>query len=615
MALIAGVDIGNFTTEVALAQYDRHALKFIGSACVETSGIKGTPQNFAGIKNALVAAVDKLDFTLQDIDTLCLNDATPVIGDLSMSTVTETLITDSAMIGHNPTTPGGVGIGCGKTVSIDALLNCSQGAKVIAVVPQGISFDQAAQKINAAAELKIDVQGAIVQNNDGVLISNRLNRIMPIVDEVIQIEDVPIGRPALVEVAQIGREITELCNPYSIATFLDLSPEDTQKIAPIAITLIGNKSAVVIKTPAGSIEQKMIPIGKLRVLGKEYTREVDLSLGAGSIMPEIERIAPVMDVSGEPGTAVGGMLAGIKQTLSRIANQPFDQITVRDLYAIDTVVPQKVTGGIAGEYALNKAIALSAMVWTDKSLMRSLFEKLQNDLNIALHVGGTEANMALLGALTTPGVEDPLVVLDMGAGSIDAARSDTRGRSVKAVHLAGAGDMVTMLIDSELGINNPVLAENIKIYPAAKVESPFHIRLEDDSLQFFKDPLRSDLFGRVVLLKQNAEMIPVPKEVSLKNLVAVRKNAKKKVFIPNVMRALKRILPGGNIRTIDRIVLLGGCALDYEIPAMISEVLLKDYGVVTGRGNTRAKLGPRNAVATGLILSFCNKTADPDHEA
>ena len=45
----------------------------------------------------------------------------------------------------------------------------------------------------------------------------------------------------------------------------------------------------------------------------------------------------------------------------------------------------------------------------------------------------------------------------------------------------------------------------------------------------------------------------------------------------------------------------------FRIPAMISETLLKDYGMVSGRGNTRAKLGPRNAVATGLILSFCSK--------
>jgi diol dehydratase reactivase alpha subunit len=222
-------------------------------------------------------------------------------------------------------------------------------------------------------------------------------------------------------------------------------------------------------------------------------------------------------------------------------------------------------------------------------------------------MGGTEVNMAVLGALTTPGVENPLVVLDMGAGSLDAARADARGK-VTAVHLAGAGDMVTMLINAELGINDPLLAEKIKIYPAAKVESPFHIRLEDGSLQFFKDPLNSELLGRVVLFVQNRQMIPLSKTVSLEKLAAVRRDAKKSVFLPNAIRALKRIAPGGNIRTLDRIVLLGGCALDYELPAMISQILLKDYGVVSGRGNIRGKLGPRNAVATGLILSFYSKT-------
>jgi diol dehydratase reactivase alpha subunit len=176
-----------------------------------------------------------------------------------------------------------------------------------------------------------------------------------------------------------------------------------------------------------------------------------------------------------------------------------------------------------------------------------------------------------------------------------------------AVQMAGAGDMVTMLINSQLGIHNAFLAENIKIHPAAKVENPFHVKLEDDSLRFFDDPLKSEWLGRVVLLKPNEKMVPLAKEVTLKKLVSVRQAAKKNVFLPNVRRALKRIAPGGNIRALDRIVLLGGCALDYEIPAMISEALLKDYGIVSGRGNTRSKLGPRNAVATGLILSFCSK--------
>jgi diol dehydratase reactivase alpha subunit len=236
-------------------------------------------------------------------------------------------------------------------------------------------------------------------------------------------------------------------------------------------------------------------------------------------------------------------------------------------------------------------------------------ERVQAELGVPLKIGGTEIEMAILGALTTPGVEKPLVVLDMGGGSVDAARLDAHGR-VKAVHLAGAGDMVTLLIGRELGIEDLALAEEIKIFPAAKVESLFHMKLEDGQYRFFKEALDRRLFGRVVLLKPGDEMVLVNKDISLAKLVAIRRNAKKKVFVPNVLRALRRVLPGGNIRTADEIVLLGGSALDFEMPGIVSEMLLRDYGVVTGRGNVRGALGPRNAVATGLILSFYNRLKD-----
>ena len=50
-------------------------------------------------------------------------------------------------------------------------------------------------------------EAAIVQNNEGVLISNRVERTIPIVDEVARIEAVPIDMPAVVEVAEPGRAI------------------------------------------------------------------------------------------------------------------------------------------------------------------------------------------------------------------------------------------------------------------------------------------------------------------------------------------------------------------------------------------------------------------------
>mgnify|MGYP002753834553 CR=1 FL=1 len=76
--------------------------------------------------------------------------------------------------------------------------------------------------------------------------------------------------------------------------------------------------------------------------------------------------------------------------------------------------------------------------------------------------------MAIIGALTTPGTAKPLAIIDMGAGSTDASIMTTDG-AISSCHLAGAGNMVTLLIDKELGINNIELSEDIKKYPLAKV--------------------------------------------------------------------------------------------------------------------------------------------------
>ena len=112
MKIIAGVDIGNSTTEVALGAFVQGKTYFLSTALTRTTGIKGTVENVVGIKIALEKAVAKAGRPLQDISLVRLNEATPVIGDLAMETVTETIITESTMIGHNPSTPGvGPGVG------------------------------------------------------------------------------------------------------------------------------------------------------------------------------------------------------------------------------------------------------------------------------------------------------------------------------------------------------------------------------------------------------------------------------------------------------------------------------------------------------------------------
>jgi diol dehydratase reactivase alpha subunit len=73
----------------------------------------------------------------------------------------------------------------------------------------------------------------------------------------------------------------------------------------------------------------------------------------------------------------------------------------------------------------------------------------------------------------------------------------------------------------------------------------------------------------------------------------------------NALRSLRSIAPGGDLRQIGFVVLLGGCALDFEIPDLIADALAP-FGIVCGTGNVRGTQGPRNAVASGLVAAYAS---------
>jgi diol dehydratase reactivase alpha subunit len=74
----------------------------------------------------------------------------------------------------------------------------------------------------------------------------------------------------------------------------------------------------------------------------------------------------------------------------------------------------------------------------------------------------------------------------------------------------------------------------------------------------------------------------------------------------NALRALRQIAPQGNLRMLEFVVLLGGSALDFEIPDMIADALA-GHGIVCGTGNVHGTEGPRNAVASGLVDAFATE--------
>lgn len=605
MKRIVGIDIGNSTTESAMACIrDDGTVQFLGSAIADTTGIKGTKDNIQGLMESLRRLVQRAGVTLQDIDLIRINEATPVIGDVAMETITETIITESTMIGHNPKTPGGLGIGVGETAHILQLLDKPIEAPYIVIVPKEIDFQLVAELINAYVHKGYRITGAILQADDGVLVANRLQHIIPIIDEVSYIDKVPLGMLAAVEVVEPGKVISQLSNPYGIATVFGLSAEETKNIVPIARALIGNRSAVVIKTPAGDVKERIIPAGSVVVSGDGRTVSVDISSGAEAIMAVLGQIQHIDNVCGEAGTNVGGMLEKVRQTMAELTNKSPNDVYIQDLLAVDTSVPINVKGGLAGEFSMEQAVGIASMVKSDHLQMEIIAKEVERELGIPVEIGGQEAESAILGALTTPGTETPMAILDLGAGSTDASIMNKEG-AIKAIHLAGAGNMVTMLINSELGLEDIHLAEDIKKYPLAKVISVYHIRHEDGSVQFFNDPLPASLFAKVVIVTPDG-LVPIEGDVSMEKIRIVRQTAKERVFVTNSLRALKAVSPTQNVRDIPFVVIVGGSALDFEIPQLVTDAL-SHYNLVAGRGNIRSTEGARNAVATGLILSYAKE--------
>lgn len=596
--LLAGVDLGNSTTEAVIMAHGGEKPVYVSSAMTPTTGVKGTERNVEGCQRALLDALNAAGLSCKDLSGIRINQAAPVISNLSMDTVSETVVIGSAMIGHNPDTPGGEGLAFGTTAPLERL---EGGEPVVAVVNE-TPYYRAAAIMNEAFARGVPVVAAICKNDDGVLIANRLTRVIPIVDEVAGIAKVEMGVPAAVEVAGNGQSIKTLSNPYGIAGLFGLDARQTKETIPVARSLTGCRSGVVLRAKGAQVESRRIRAGNVTLEGKKRSETLDVNAGADAIMEAQKRVGTLLDARGQEGTNVGGLLHSVKRTMAELTEQREQDMRITGLLAADTFAATEVGGALAGERAMENAVMLAAMVQTSALPMRKIAEGLEKRTGVPVTVFGREAEMALRGALTTPGAAVPLAILDLGGGSTDAALIDGHG-GVKAVHHAGAGEMVTRIIDQELDLRDRDLAEKIKKFPLAKVEGLLFLRFEDGSVRFVAEPLPPQFYSRVVVVTDEG-LAPIRSsgKLTMDKIAQVRAAAKKKVFLPNAKRALEAVAPDGDIRRIGSVVLVGGSSQDFEIPDILAEYL-SAWRITAGRANLLGFLPPHSAVALGLALS------------
>jgi hypothetical protein len=405
-----------------------------------------------------------------------------------------------------------------------------------------------------------NVTAAIVEADDGVLIGNRFDRSLPIVDEVAGAELLPLGARAAVEVAEPGASVEELSDPLRLGVLLGFGPEEARAARTAARALAGNRAALAVRVPR--------------------------SAAAGSAPTELSIVLVGSD--GNEITLDEHALPPPPGTVAAIRGSAGDRDGLFDVYWHTLPVPAD-DPGFARRLIRRRAVALALLGRGESS---GLVEAISQLCPGGARVVARESDAAVLGASTTPGAGRAPFVLDLGGGTVDLHRAEG------AVSTAGAGDLVTRICAGLLDCNS-ALAERAKRRRSARVETQFVLHHEDGSRSFLGEPAPPEALAHLCLV-DGRRLVPLLTPLAPEVWRGLRRAAKRDVLARNVRRAIDAV---GGVPPGELVTLVGGSASDGEVVDVVAAELA-DLELAVARGDVLGRHGPRAAVAVGLVLAF-----------
>ncbi len=550
MTVVACIDVGNSTTEVLLARVDGDLVEVVGVGRSPTRRSKGSPESLAGAV-ALVRRLERqhgvrasraVAAPLRPVVTsrASLPEDVPETGRLRL-------------VAAGSATAGGMGFGAGRPVLVSDVP--ADGDPVVVVVPAGSGYESVAARLTPLVEAG-RVAAVLVEDDEAVLLANRLPGQVPVVDEVDAAAAMGAEQVA-VEVADDSQPLRVLTDPLKLRAALLLSEPELGDAARLARLLFDATNAVVAVGGAADAAQATAP-GWIEVEGRGR-----LPFLEGQ---ELVRVGVV-------GEAVA---YGVPPDCAR---HEVDDMWAVDLAAVAAAVQARV--GAASHRPITLAALRSAAPYADPAAA------LADLLDLPVRTVSSEARAAWAGALSTPGSGVGSLVVDLGGGTIDTVSSATD------VVAAGAGDLLTEAVGALTGITS-ASAEWVKRRPAYRVEAP-QVLLSEDGTRGFQDrPAPTDAVGRLVV-PGPAGLLPFSQTMAPGEWRALRVRLKVELIGANVARGLRTL--GEEPRSV---VVVGGLAGDDEILAAVSGAL--PPGTAVGRGEVAGTLGHRYAVAYGLAL-------------
>ncbi len=560
MPVIAGVDVGNATTEVAVLAGNR----LLGADRLPTRGRKGSAESL----RAAAALVRRLERRHGwRVDEASIAPLRPV----QTTTVAAAPVAPRTgrlrLLAAGVATPGGSGGCVGVPLWLDRPFPAEPSAgPFVAVIPTGLGYARAAERLRGLAGAGLPVAAVLVAGDEGVLIANRIEARIPVIDQVDVAGAAPCSLIA-VEVRAPGQPLTLLGDPVALAAAFALGDGEAGDAVTLSRSLVDYSNAVV---------------------------------GLASAAADAARPGPASTLAEpEPWVVAGGERLTLREVCALLPDWPVGAVSavsagaaaeeVDDLFAVDLAAVADAATARRG--SLRRAVVAAALHRLPDGADQA--GQLAELLGCPVRCTSTEPAAARAGALTTPGARPDAVVVDVGAGTIDAIAPDAE------VVAAGAGDLLTVAVAQTLGISLAA-AEWVKRGPCLRVDGAQRFEAEDGSHGFLDRPAPAAAAGTLAV-HGPAGLLSFDRGRSPAEWRAVRLRLKQAVFAANLRRAL-----AGRADSAAQILIVGGPAADEELTG----VLLRSVppGVAVGRGNVGGTLagpsaGHRYAAALGLAMA------------
>ena len=557
--IIAGIDVGNSSTEIVLVRLGRAGIEVIAASRAMTRGVKGSLESLQAAARLVHRTATTHQVTITAAVVAPLQPVeTSVHGARRPPAATAPLI----HIAPPATTAAGDASASGRPIAITELagrdVESFSGGPVVAVVDGATPYHDAARAVNLARRAGVPVTAVVVERDEAVLIANRLEHPLPVVDQV-PAALVAAADLIAVEARPQGRPLRHVTDPYWVSRTFDL-PVSAVTARTLTEELRDASYAVLVRLPDG-----------LQATGWDQPTTVEghVRWRDGSTSALLDSVARLREAP--PGVATAISFEG-------------GWTDADDVFAVD--LAEIARDAHVRQGSLDRSYTAVSVLQKPQPTMVDAVTVLSESLNVPVLAAVSESDVGRSGALTTPGCPPDAVVVDLGGGTIDVSDRDRR------VILAGAGELLTQVTARALGIPAGT-AEYVKRGPAVLANGP-HVLVDEKGARNFSDsPLPGDAVG-ALCVPGPVGMLAFNRTLGLAEWRAWRRVAKTEIIGRNVERGLAAL--GGNRPS--SLLVVGGAAADDEIVAVIAGRL--PPGSVVGRGDVAGSLGHRYAVAYGL---------------